>query len=594
MCFTLPEKGRGWLTAQMLEMFLQRSGYRAQGEAIAIHSRRRFRLLSGNPNMGLPNPDPSLWLIHYSKANPRDQIPAATIPIMPHINNQIQQRRMIQAQGPLARKEFMFQDRANWPIIHPPQSMARPGVPGQIPPGAGHRRGASMGNDATLEEEEDVSRGDILDFMTPRDISRMRYEQHHEWMEEILESPYPTLHIIPSDLGLGRKGPLEELTKDFFDAPTSATDSAGDGPPPRVGKMDPGKAEEFAKRASQKLADMQAELERMKQRHARRMEKLHQTTTLNAAEKKLRLAPNFTERRSMSNGMIEGSSDTKPREVVDEIVAEVESSLGKKVERYTTVTCVAKGGLEDRFSNPSLTNGNAALKSPVKSTAAPPPMENGSVQQAPASTSAVQPQPGGEQPDSTTSARESVRGADTEPPPRVPAEPHEQNEAAANEQRPILAEETPAQGAMDLPQLDDIGVDVNMDGLGDDTNQDGNDWVMIDEPAGPTTEETGHVDVQTPGETPTAHRDVPSQAPESAVAEDSAPKHIPNDDIQAHSADDTGIDAADFDMSGEFDTAGDALASYGQGDDNDDLNLDDIEDTAFGDAFHSEDEHDIS
>ena len=138
----------------------------------------------------------------------------------------------------------------------------------------------------TIEEEEDVSRGDALDLVTPREISRMRYEQHHEWMEEIVESAYNINQIIPSDLGLGRKGELESLTRGFFEAPLSAAHPTTNGAPARVGKMHAGKAAEFTKLAAQKVADMQKELEELKAKHARRMEKLQQISVLAAAEKK--------------------------------------------------------------------------------------------------------------------------------------------------------------------------------------------------------------------------------------------------------------------------------------------------------------------
>ena len=272
-----------------LEMYVHRSGYRAQGETMASHSRRRYRLMPLNPN--LPSPDPSLFIVHYSKAAGRDTLPAASIPVMAQVAQQMQQRRMIQTQGPLARKDFMLHDRSNWPQIPAPAGLAR-AVAGQAA-AVGHRRGTSAGQgEATLEEEEDVSRGDILDFMTPRDISRMRYEQHHEWMEEILESPYNIFQIVPGDLGLGRKGELEHLTKDFFDAPlTVGRETSGSAEPARVGKMERNTADDFKKRATDKIASMQAELEKMRQTHARRMERLQRATMLNSAEKRLRVAP---------------------------------------------------------------------------------------------------------------------------------------------------------------------------------------------------------------------------------------------------------------------------------------------------------------
>src|SRR5271170_3676587 len=111
-------------------MFLHRSGYQAPSEPVASHSRKRYRLLPGNPALGLPPPDPSLWIVHYSKAAPRDHIPAASIQMSPYVHAMMQQRRMIQASGPLVRKDFMLHDRANWPTINPP-----PGIAGRNPSG---------------------------------------------------------------------------------------------------------------------------------------------------------------------------------------------------------------------------------------------------------------------------------------------------------------------------------------------------------------------------------------------------------------------------------------------------------------------------
>ncbi len=61
---------------------------------------------------------------------------------------------------------------------------------------------------------------------------------------------------------------------------------------------------------------------------------------------------------------------------------------------------------------------------------------------------------------------------------------------------------------------------------------------------------------------------------------------------QAQLNQDAQLNTPDFDMGGDFDnvevdTAGDALASYGN---DEDLNLENMEGSAFGDAFHTEDE----
>src|SRR2546423_5846570 len=221
---------------------------------MACHARRRYRLLpSKNPNTGIAPPDPSLWIVHYQKAERRDCTPSQSIQIQPQVQAILQQRRLLQSYGQLARKEFMLHDRSNWPVINLPTALAPMSHPqifannlarqtqanmmGGQQVGAlngpmaaanranqmAHVRGRSanlLAGDVTIEEEEDVSRGDMLDFMTPRDISKLRYEQHHEWMEEIMNSPFATKQIIPTDLGLGRKGELESLTSGFFEAPT--------------------------------------------------------------------------------------------------------------------------------------------------------------------------------------------------------------------------------------------------------------------------------------------------------------------------------------------------------------------------------------
>lgn len=510
---------------------------------------------------------------------------------------------MIQSQGQLPRKEFMLHDRSNWPTIHLPSGMAR-GAPPQIPVAAGHRRGTSIGQETTLEEEEDVSRGDLLDFMTPRDISRVRYEQHHEWMEEIIESPYPTLSIVPSDLGLGRKGQLEELTKDFFDAPTSAMREPTNGAPPRVGKLAAGKADDFAKRASEKLASMQAELENMRKRHARRMEALRRSTTLTAAEKRLRTVPNVTERRSLSNDMTEEAAGNQPPDAIDEIMEAVESDMGQKLRKTTSVTLVSKGGLEERVKISPV-----AVEPPVPTDTLPEKTEIVPVADLEAvSQEQPQPQPPApaatevaktEEKETTASSSEQPTqdNTDVQPTPSV-AEPDQAPEAEPQPQ----VESTQQNADVGLAQLDDLVVDVNMDGIdepGENENQDGNEWVMIGD-----GEENGQNadELELPEIPPESQQNQDQNQNEPATTEESttqpsaatttapaAPTTQPSND--------TPLDTPDFDMGGDFDnvdvdTAGDALASYGN--DDDELNLDTMEDSAFGDAFHPEEDDGIA
>ena len=588
--------------SQTLEMFLQRSGYRAQGEAIASHSRRRYRLLPSNPNMGQQQADPSLWLIHYSKASTRDHIPAASIPVAPHVQASMAQRRLIQSQGQLPRKDFMLHDRHNWPIIHLPPAIARAApLPGQIPQQApGHRRGPSISQDTTLEEEEDVSRGDILDFMTPRDMSRMRYEQHHEWMEEVIESPYPISSIVPSDLGLGRKGRLEELTNDFFDAPVSVLRESPNGPPPRVGRLGPGEFDKFQKRADEKLAQLQAELKKMKEIHQKRMSKAARYKVLYEAERKLRTAPNDSDRRRSSTAMAVDDAGETHKDAIDEITARVESALHKKVEQTPIVNTVQRGGLEDRIaSTPSAIGpgpGPVLATSPEKAPT-PAPLTNAT----PTAESDAQKPEQMEAVDDKQKPQDTVASDATEQKPiatsssdeqPTPPVPHADPSTDSNQQSNI--EE--AREQQDL-QLDDIGMDVKMDGLddedgpGDNTHADGNEWVMIDEDGGHHAEDLNLTDMASDEHPPNDQANM-QQNTEGNGSSTTAAQPAPQQPSHA-----TPLDTPDFGMGEEFDnvevdTAGDALASYGN--DEEELNLDGMEDSAFGDAFHPQEDEDTS
>lgn len=303
------------------------------------------------------------------------------------------------------RKEFMLRDSANWPTInlpgtpnpsYPQQVSGYPGdvishmnrsqqqayiqqqqqqqqqanvtqhgvgpSPAKRPRhgGPGHVHGSTtaipapvVSQDTTYDEEEGTSGGDYMDFLTPRDISLHRYTQHHEWLEEILNSPYDTSQIIPGQLGFGRKGELESLTKDFFDAPTEATPkktypkSKGESPvedsaTPRVGRLENGKAEDFTKRATDKIAEINAEMEKLKRQHAKRMAKLNKGRAFKEAEQNLRV---------LTLEMINGEAtkgDAMQQNQVDELARGLEAQVGKSIKSVKDVECIDKGGLEEK------------------------------------------------------------------------------------------------------------------------------------------------------------------------------------------------------------------------------------------------------
>ena len=158
----------------------------------------------------------------------------------------------------------------------------------------------------------------------------------------------------------------------------------------------------------------------------------------------------------------------------------------------------------------------------------------------------------------------------------------------------------------------DMDNDVNMDGLDDSEEPSGDienqDWVMVDESANQTPEkQQGPVQSNDPAPTLPAEQALPEASPaqqmpteqpaplataEPVVAEepvvDQTAKEATPPAMQDSglNADDLGL-GDDFDDVGNMDTAGDALAQYGEADD---LDLDNMDDSAFGDAFHPPDD----
>ncbi|KUI66745.1 SWI/SNF and RSC complexes subunit ssr4 [Cytospora mali] len=383
----------------MLEMFFQRAGYR-QGEQFAAHSRRRFRLIPKQPMHGAPQVDPSLWIVHYGPNEPQDRMPANMIPIDPRTQNMLQSRMQLQRGGQIARKEFMLADRLNWPTINPPREgrghpmMAQPPHARTIPqpmayppqPPAPNKRARTAAAHAaqqqllgashfvSYDDEDDTYQGDIFDRMTPRDISMARYTRNHEWMEEILGSAYRIGQITPADLGLGLQGDLSSLTRGIYEA--SGVDAHKKPPTkPVVGHLDPKLADEFRKRVSDKIENDKAEMEQMKAQHEKMMDRFKSNSILNRSEKELRFAvdetgPEFWRLEGKEEDEEENASkwNGNQHRKVDDIVAEVESALGRHIAVVSDVKRIQNGGYQEPAPEPE------TLPMPP---AAPPAANNG-------------------------------------------------------------------------------------------------------------------------------------------------------------------------------------------------------------------------
>ena len=543
---------------QTVEMWLHRSGYHPPNEPAAIHCRRRYRLLPSKVPNNLPPPDPSLWIVHYSRAPPTDHIPANRIPILPQVQSMLGQRRFLQSQGQLARKDFMLHDRNSWPTINFPPQMAPQGFaqpagpyagavpgrapfypqPGQMIPGAagaaqvkaprGHRASSATMNSATADfalEDEDVSAGDMMDLLTPREVSKMRYQQHHEWMEEIFASPYAISQITPVSLGLGRKGELESLTSGFFDAPVGPSpngESKDDTDSAQVAKVEPAKAEEFADRVAKKISDMTAEIEKMKKCHAQRMERFNRTSLFKDAELRLRDAATNPAETGSEIWRLEGRVEIptedgtppvesveqgKPKHKVDDIIREVESAYQKQITPEPKISCVQKGGLLEK----------------------------------------IEPE---HKADSTMG--DMVMDTDN------------LLDQFANNQQPDTTAAPGQSGATQPAQPQGSGMDVEMNlGNGRPTNTaagETGDWVMVN------NEKQGQG----------------SDRPPTAGTSGSGAQGL----TPGQAGGDAGLDTSNFDFT-NMDSAGDALAAYTE--QNEALDLPDLETSAFGDAFHASD-----
>ena len=320
--------------------------------------------------------DPNLWIVHYGPAEPQNRIPVQQVRVHPEVQLRMNERAFIESKGPLQRKEFMLYDQSQWPTVNfgaqmqhqmPPRAaqfyqpppgaddprVKRPRVEAPAGPVLGRQRGPSMGvqYDASIEDEENIQWGDYLDHLTPREISTLRYKQHHEWFEEIFSSVYATSQILPEDLGLGFVEELEGLPQGMLEAPGVQSEKSADkqavvraeDSARSHQKLNKEQMDELDKRITEYLEKGQAEIRALKAEHAKKVQD-PKRNTYRMAERKLREAGRLPD--SMT--------------AVNEIVGQVETELNVSIVQKKDFTCVDKGGLEEE-----------------KKVAPPPPATNG-------------------------------------------------------------------------------------------------------------------------------------------------------------------------------------------------------------------------
>ncbi|KAK5733053.1 hypothetical protein LTR17_010060 [Elasticomyces elasticus] len=383
-----------------IEVLKHTMGYRMNYDQMASHARTRFHIVAKNPSVNAAPPDPALWIVHYHQA---DRIlPASQAPFPPQMQQIMQERKWLESQGKLEKRDFMLHDRQSWPQITVPASNGRgqggmqqqgmygqPGpsqlqqqgrgqpayYPQQVasgqPPAAKRQRpnppvagGSHDGgvHDINIEEEENTTQGDFFDHLTTRDISMARYTQHHRWMEEVFSSPYASNQLVPADLGLGLMGELKGLTDGILEPPQIADVSARPTKPTEAQpftNLSQDQVAEFNRRVAKHLEEGKAEIERMKAEHEAKMSAWKKLGGVMKAEKRLRLATWEGHESAVPTVFrVEGDGANAEGggegETVQSLVLEVEELLGMKIAPRKEAVVVEKGGLREEETAPDV------------------------------------------------------------------------------------------------------------------------------------------------------------------------------------------------------------------------------------------------
>ncbi|KAH8675900.1 hypothetical protein BX600DRAFT_508097 [Xylariales sp. PMI_506] len=602
----------------ILEMYYHKAGY-AYGEPIAMHSRRRFRLCPSNAhNPNAPQIDPSLWIVHYGPIDNNERIPVQMIPRDPRMQSILETRSYLQRCGQIQRKEFILSDRVNWPQIAWPREISRQpmysgnrGVPqamaypphaqaaGAPPPKRARTAQAAhpaqppiaglVPADGAYDDDEDYSRGDMFDHLTPREISLHRYRQNHEWMEEILSSPYRMGQIGFANLGLGLKGELAGVTDGIFDAPGADALTAPSSKPGT--RLDPDQAAEFRKRVDERIKSTNDEIAKMKAEHEAKMAKFKKNSLLTTAEKDLRTAtddaaPDALNLETKPEDSEDSSSrwSSKHSKKVDDIVSQVEAQLGRHAEVIYDLKRIQDGGYQEPAPEP--TPQPVAPQPEIQDQPEAPPAPSGS------NDMSRQPSQGGSMMgdsddvdmggtaaglldqmhtgmSSTPQGQQSAIPSSSGTPLNLNV-PSPQPSAPVPVPVPTAALAPAAQP--EAPKQEDVnmtGTDAEPSETAPDQGTGSGDWVVV-----PKGGETPDASVAAQANPPAAE---PSKPPSQAASKQASATGTP-------AAGSMGFDANDFASLGDLDSAGDALASFS--DTPGDLGGDFMEDSAFGDAFH--------
>ena len=171
------------------------------------------------------------------------------------------------------------------------------------------------------------------------------------------------------------------------------------------------------------------------------------------------------------------------------------------------------------------------------------------------------------------------------------------DDGADNNGSELGPEEFTHQEDVAVPSLDDMDVDMEITGLEDldqgleDDGNTGNEWVMVDEQGDDSGNPT---DVDTkPQTSPTPQQGDTSGSPATFVNTPASGIHNLPQNMHESTLSQATADTPDFGVErtgsqGDFDNVGMGVGDNGLGDygDDEDLGMDVLDDSAFGDAFH--------
>ncbi|EDN10109.1 conserved hypothetical protein [Histoplasma mississippiense (nom. inval.)] len=457
-----------------LELYLQRCGYHPPNEQIATHCRKRYRLTpTKNPNANVLPCDPSLWIIHYSRTPAGDQIPANRILVTPQMQNILAQRRFLQSQGQLVRKEFMLHDRNSWPTIN-------------LPPQVGQQN-----------------------FM-----------------------PHGAPYANPM-LGRQQSGPFYQQQQ---------------------GQNLPGPQSKPSR--SNRAKDVGDEFWRVEG---------HLDTSTREESPPVEY------------------SDNRPKAKVDDIINNLQKALGKSIVRITEISCVEEGGLQKRVVPPETTSDSS--RRDIDMGMSLRQAADSKQQQSPSHAASAGPVP-------TPVAAPTTQQTEVGKVSALPAGATLQTPSTSG--LPLPTEPSKPDGSGDVEmggvELANAAAATTITG-----NQTG-EWVIVSKEEGAAPQDAsiavvsaieGGYNHPTSTELTGAAAPAPVTAATGAdipVSELQGLKSAANTDLSEASA----LETSNFDDAAEFsnlDSVADALAAYGE--QNDDLGMGDLDNSAFGEAFHA-------